>query len=219
MLCKIKWLRNFLITCSLSKTNLTAANSEGWLQFSGKVHPPVSLGFFPQPGSVLPFHQEGKSLKKVPQPFFWNSCWSGNQACKSDHLAHCPVNLLVHRRPIAVHEPAGCVRLLHPVQPGEQVEEGLEEEEKAGGGSNPCYHCCKYSKHPKEATHCNLKKTLQEWDWVGHEASFGAGQTQADQNQKNDLKTYKKDQSIKTVTTCCTVSRSPRTFESVKMLS
>ena len=158
MLCKIKLLRNFLITCSLSKTNLTAANSEGWLRFSGKVHLPISLGFFPQPGSLLPFHQDGKSLAKVPQPFFWNSCWSGKQTSKSDHLAHCPVNLLVHRRPIAVHEPAGCVRLLHPVQPGEQVEEGFEEEEKAGGGSNPCYHCCKYSKHPKEATHCNLKK-------------------------------------------------------------
>ena len=62
-------------------------------------------------------------------------------------------------------------------------------------------------------------KTLQEWGWVGHEASFGAGQTQADQNQKNVLKTYKKDQSIKTVTACCTVSRSPRTLGSVKMLS
>ena len=79
MLCKIKWLRNFLITCSLSKINLTAANSEGWLRFSGKVHLPVSLGFFPQPGSLLPFHQEGKSLEKVPQLFSGIHVGRGNR--------------------------------------------------------------------------------------------------------------------------------------------
>ena len=67
MFCKIKWLRNFHMFPF--KINLTAANSEGWLRFSGKVHLPISLGFFPQPGSLLPFHQEGKSLEKVPQLF------------------------------------------------------------------------------------------------------------------------------------------------------
>lgn len=77
MFCKIKWLRNFHMFPF--KINLTAANSEGWHRFSGKVHLPISLGFFPQPGSLLPFHQEGKSLEKVPQLFSGIHVGRGNR--------------------------------------------------------------------------------------------------------------------------------------------